>query len=84
MSEIGIYEAKTHFPKLIKRVQQGERITITKHGKPVADLVPTERKDRAAQREAVNDLLELRDELRARGVSIKREEILEWIKEGHR
>lgn len=40
MSEIGAYEAKTHLPRLIKRVAKGERFVITKHGVPVAELVP--------------------------------------------
>jgi prevent-host-death family protein len=40
MREYGIYEAKTKLPDLIKQVQQGERITITNRGQPVADLVP--------------------------------------------
>lgn len=38
--EVGAYEAKTHLPRLLERVQQGERVTITKHGVPVAMLVP--------------------------------------------
>jgi prevent-host-death family protein len=33
-------EAKTHLPQLLERVAQGEEFTITKHGKPVARLVP--------------------------------------------
>ncbi len=41
MREYGIYEAKTKLPDLIKQVQQGERITITNRGLPVADLVPS-------------------------------------------
>ena len=36
--EIGAYKAKTHLPELIERVRRGERITITKRGKPVAEL----------------------------------------------
>ena len=47
MSEYGIYEAKTKLPDLIKQVLQGERITITNRGQPVADLVPAA--SRAAQ-----------------------------------
>ena len=39
MSTVGAYEAKTHLPKLLERVARGERITITKHGLPVAELV---------------------------------------------
>lgn len=40
MEEIGTYEAKTHFAKLIERVSRGERITILRHGVPVAVLSP--------------------------------------------
>ncbi len=40
METVGAYEAKTHLPKLLERVQQGEYITISKHGVPVAVLSP--------------------------------------------
>ena len=40
MKTIGAYEAKTHLPRLLDEVAKGERITITKHGRPVAVLVP--------------------------------------------
>ena len=40
MESVGAYEAKTHLPELLKRVARGERITITKHGAPVAVLAP--------------------------------------------
>jgi prevent-host-death family protein len=40
MTTIGVYEAKTQLPRLLVRVAQGERVTITRHGKPVAMLVP--------------------------------------------
>lgn len=42
MFTIGAYEAKTRFPELLRRVQRGERITITRHGVPVAVLIPPE------------------------------------------
>lgn len=37
---INIYEAKTHFSKLISRVMSGEEIIIGKAGKPIARLIP--------------------------------------------
>lgn len=40
MEMIGAYEAKTHLPQLLERVSRGDRITITKHGVPVAVLQP--------------------------------------------
>jgi prevent-host-death family protein len=42
MIAIGVYDAKTQLPKLLERVSRGERFLITKHGRPVAQLVPTE------------------------------------------
>jgi len=45
---VNIHEAKTHFSKLLMRVQSGEEITIAKAGKPIAKLVSIrpERKQR--------------------------------------
>jgi len=40
---IGAFEAKTKFSELLERVSRGEEITITKHEKPVARLVPFEK-----------------------------------------
>lgn len=48
MSEVGAYEAKTHLPRLLEEVARGRTITITKHGKPVARLVPIAGGDGAA------------------------------------
>ncbi|MEL4357202.1 MULTISPECIES: type II toxin-antitoxin system Phd/YefM family antitoxin [unclassified Luteococcus] len=39
-AEIGSYEAKTHLPRLLDEVEAGASYTITKHGRPVAKLVP--------------------------------------------
>ena len=46
MQSIGAYEAKTHLPRLLDRVVRGESLTITRHGRPVARLVPVENDDR--------------------------------------
>ena len=37
---VNIHEAKTHLSRLLERVAAGERVIISKAGKPVADLVP--------------------------------------------
>lgn len=36
----GAFAAKTHLAELLVRAEAGESITITKHGRPVARLVP--------------------------------------------
>jgi prevent-host-death family protein len=56
--EIGAYEAKTHLSALLERVARGEQITITKHGKPVARLVPVGKPDLERRREAIKKLKE--------------------------
>ncbi len=40
MAEVGIHEAKTHLSKLLRRVAAGEEIIIANAGKPVARLLP--------------------------------------------
>ena len=44
MSSVGAYDAKTHLPRLLKEVERGETITITKHGREVARLVPVDKR----------------------------------------
>jgi len=41
MQEIGAFEAKNTLGSLLDRVAQGEEIMITRHGKPVARLIPS-------------------------------------------
>lgn len=41
MNEIGAFQAKNTLGTLLDRVERGEEIVITRHGKPVARLVPT-------------------------------------------
>jgi prevent-host-death family protein len=53
---VGSYEAKTHLPALLERVQAGERITITKHGVPVAILVPAGKQAKKDTREVIAQL----------------------------
>ena len=60
MKTVGAFEAKTHLPKLLNRVAQGERITITRHGKPVALLVPAESHPPMPPDQAVKRLRTLR------------------------
>jgi prevent-host-death family protein len=40
MLEIGAFEAKNTLGALLDRVESGEEVTITRHGRPVARLVP--------------------------------------------
>jgi prevent-host-death family protein len=44
MKPVNIHEAKTHFSKLVERVEAGEEIVIARAGRPVAKLVPVEKR----------------------------------------
>ena len=79
MSEIGVFEAKTHLPRLLKRVQAGERFVITRHEHPVAELIPYRGADQDRVRTAIANLRECRKSHSLRGLSIR-----ELIEEGRR
>ena len=54
MTEVGAFEAKNMLSALLDRVERGEEIVITRHGKPIARLVPnTGGIDRSQARAAV-------------------------------
>jgi prevent-host-death family protein len=38
--KINIHEAKTHLPRILVQVGNGEEVIISKSGKPIARLVP--------------------------------------------
>lgn len=45
MQKIGMFEAKTHLPELIRSVQNGEEFCLTNRKKEVAVLLPIKRYD---------------------------------------
>lgn len=79
MSSVGAYEAKTKLPALLRRVERGEHVTITKHGVPVAVIVPVGDYPRRDAEAAVAALKEFSKGRRLDGLSIR-----ELIDEGRR
>jgi prevent-host-death family protein len=79
LETVSAYEAKTHLPGLLRRVQQGERFTITRHGVPIAVLQPLDEDATADPAEAIARLREFRRGKRLDGLSIR-----ELIDEGRR
>jgi prevent-host-death family protein len=69
---VGAYEAKTHLSELLEKVQAGEEIIITKHGAPVAKLVPMKKEASAEQRAAaIRRIQKLGSGLSLGGLKIK-------------
>lgn len=58
MSTVGAFEAKTKLAELLDKVEAGETITITRHGKVVARLVPAgvEGEERARRRALIDEI----------------------------
>jgi prevent-host-death family protein len=76
---VGSFEAKTHLSVLLERVAKGERFTITKHGVPVAMLVPMKGSDKQDRKEVVRRIEEF-----GKGRSLKGLTIRKLIDEGRR
>jgi prevent-host-death family protein len=56
---VSIVEAKNRLPELIRAVENGERIVITRHGKPVAQLAPPPPGRRKARLGGMKDRIRL-------------------------
>jgi prevent-host-death family protein len=79
MRTIGAFEAKNRLSELLLAAENGEEVMITRHGRPVAKLVPVDEFDRAKVREAIESLMEFRKKHSLGGVRIK-----DLINEGRR
>ncbi len=71
MTRVGVYEAKTQLPKLLDQVARGRRITITKHGVPVAMLVPADRASGRPVQDVIGALLAFRKGRRLKGLALR-------------
>ena len=77
---VGAYEAKTHLSELLEKVEAGEEIVITKHGAPVARLVPVKKEASAEERAAaIERIRKLSTRLSLTGLKVK-----DLIAEGRR
>lgn len=62
MNIIGAYEAKTHLPELLRRVEQGERILISRHGMPIAMLSPVSNSPSTDLQQTIDELKTFRSQ----------------------
>ena len=82
MREVPTTEAKLRFAELLRVVEYGEWIAITRHGKTVAHLVPAVDRERVLQRAAVERFRARRAQWRR--IDMATGEILASIREGRR
>jgi prevent-host-death family protein len=76
---VSAYDAKTHLPRLLRRVQRGERFTITRHGVPIAVLQPLDETARSDPAETIAELRDFRRGKRLDGLSLR-----ELVEDGRR
>ena len=79
MTSVGAYDAKTHLPRLLDRVERGESLTITRHVRPVEQLGPVD-SDREQAKAAAARIVARRQRLKR----VPLEELIDSIHEGHR
>ena len=79
MKTVGAYEAKTRLSELLEQVSRGERITITRHGVPVARLVPVDLQLARSVEEVIEEIRRFR-----KGRRITAAELRELVDEGRR
>lgn len=80
MREVQASDAKTHLPRLLDDVEAGETIVITRHGKPIARLVPDEERRNAEARDAMEEIRALRKRVGKAPL----QELLDARHEGHK
>ena len=82
MREVEATEAKARFAELLRAVESEETIAITRHGRPVAQMVPAPAQHRASREEAVEQFRRRRAGWGR--VPFTTDEILKSRHEGHR
>ena len=80
MQTIQASDAKTNFLRLLDEVERGESVVITRHGKPVARLIPQIEIDAERKLRAAASILEIRE--RTKPVTLQ--EILSARDEGRK
>jgi prevent-host-death family protein len=80
MREIQVSDAKARLPQILDDVERGETVVITRHGRPIARIVPEPPRRQEEIDKAIADIRALR----ARVGSVATEELLHSRHEGHR
>ena len=73
MERVGIYEAKAKLSDLVDQVSRGGEVTITKHGKASAKLVPARaRKPDSEQAAVIREILEFSKTIKAKPFNLRK------------
>ena len=60
--EVSVRELRNHTARVISAIESGQRVVLTVHGRPVADIVPhRERSERRPSERLLADLAEINE-----------------------
>ena len=79
--QIGAFEAKTNFSRILEKTEQGADFIVTKRGRPVAKIIPFLQEPELSFHDAVKRIKELRKLYRGKPGTFN---IREAIEEGRR
>jgi prevent-host-death family protein len=79
MREVQASDAKAHLPQLLDEVERGETLIITRHGRPIARIVPEAQR----RQEEIDKAIERIKALRKRTGKIPVDELLSARQERH-
>lgn len=80
MREIQSSEAKTHLAHILDEVERGETVIITRHGRPIARIIP----ERGHRNEGIDQAGRAIEAIRRANGAMSLDDILSSRHEGHR
>ena len=84
MDMVGVFEAKTRLSELLDRVATGQEVVITRHGVPVARLIPATTPHSEQVVQAATELRKLQAETKLNPVGRERLTIRDLIGDGRK
>ena len=80
MKTVAVFEAKSRLSEILAAVERGEEYTVTKHGKPIARIVPSGRIDATAMADARKLIAQIK--LTRKDSKLTDDELREAIEDG--
>jgi prevent-host-death family protein len=80
MRDVQASDAKTHLPQILDEVERGDTVRITRHGRPIARIVPETNRRQEEIDKAIGNI----QALRRRTGKVTVDEILSARHEGHK
>jgi prevent-host-death family protein len=71
MRSIGSYELKTHLSEVLDAVEHGQTVIVTRHGKAIARILPSEAAESDSVSQAVQSLMSFPRTRLPKGITVR-------------